>query len=300
MLKVYWASSKINEKSNTIKNNIKFPNVNKFYLYFNKKVDDNIINQLLERIDNKKIAGIRNKDNCCIVILYNKKNKDEIINNKTLDNSCFIDKRYYNMNVYNLKMVLDRDKACKLKINDKLFIKLHNKTILNLKSIIQGIYNTWNYIIEEDNSLVIEEKDVIIKMSYIKAKKEVKYNYLIQMDNYEEVNVLLGQIIVVDGLSFKLENPIDRFKEKENNIKKNDKQSIKRNININLNNAEALNFMELNEKLTNNKKNNQELNEDNKRNNNQQNINNIGNNTPNLNNILNKLTKSNTFLYNTV
>ncbi|KAL9646658.1 hypothetical protein ABK040_001082, partial [Willaertia magna] len=91
-----------------------------------------------------------------------------------------------------------------LKVNDlgkeKPSLKIHSRNILNPKAIIQGIYNAWDRIVEEGNS-----------------PKEIRYNYMVNVSNFDIANVLYGQFIVVEGNSFKIENPLDRTLTKQNN-----------------------------------------------------------------------------------
>ncbi|KAL9644569.1 hypothetical protein ABK040_009433 [Willaertia magna] len=177
-------------------NGLKFSNANKLFLFFNKKVDDILANNILMNLDNKKIADLNNRDNCCVITFYNKKDKDKAMEKKLLEGNCYIDRDYFNMNQCNLEMIVDREKAgevllfieqCNLrdsvmsfsqrlinkedkgskviiriatsntaikdnlnklnwlKVNDlrreKPAIKLHSKSVLNPKAIIQGIYN---------------------------------------------------------------------------------------------------------------------------------------------------------------
>ncbi|KAL9644570.1 hypothetical protein ABK040_009434 [Willaertia magna] len=144
---------------------------------------------------------------------------------------------------------------------------------------------------KESNTSVIEEKDIIVKTLYTKTKKQLRYNYLIQLENYEVANLLYGQIIVVEGNNLKLENPSDRFEISSKVVNKNN------NTITNL--ESSLANMEVEDKNSNNCHNNYQ-------NNNHQypvQVNTFSNNTNSnfdLNNILTKLTESNTFLCSTV
>ncbi|KAL9648292.1 hypothetical protein ABK040_001709 [Willaertia magna] len=236
----------INKDNNYV---LKYSNANKLFLYFNKKVDEQLMNYILERVDNKKVVGINYRDNSCVITFYNKKDRDEMMERKVFENISMIDKGYFSMN------------EC-------------------YAAIIQSIYNVWDRIVEEGNSLVINEKDITIKTAYTKVKKELRYNYIIQLENYEIANILYGQFIVVNRGNYKLENPSEIFfndknksisnQQKENNLKNNMEDCLNDYIDL-------------------------KVNYDNQHYNSNNNI-----DKQDINSILSKLIESNIFLYSTV
>ncbi|KAL9653671.1 hypothetical protein ABK040_009147 [Willaertia magna] len=115
---------------------LKYPNANKIFIYFSKQVDELLMNNVLEKLDNKKIAGVTFKDNGCVVTFYHKKDRDLVLNSEVLNSMGFIDRGYFSMNACNLEIIVERARANEViltieQLNMKKTIKSFTQRLLN-------------------------------------------------------------------------------------------------------------------------------------------------------------------------